>query len=33
MKKNGRPSEIASMPGQGEFEAFYNDHYGAISRG
>ena len=20
------------MPGQGEFEAFYNDHYGAISR-
>jgi RNA polymerase sigma-70 factor (ECF subfamily) len=32
MKKSRRPSEIASMPNQGEFEAFYNDHYGAISR-
>lgn len=32
MKKSRRTNEIALMPNQREFEAFYNDHYDAISR-
>lgn len=32
MTKNQRPSDNDSTPSHGEFEVFYNDHYGAISR-
>ena len=32
MKTNRRLRENASTPSRGEFEAFYNEHYGAVSR-
>ncbi len=32
MKTNRTLREYASTPSRGEFEAFYNEHYGAVSR-
>jgi RNA polymerase sigma factor (sigma-70 family) len=32
MSKSPRPNDFTRMPGTGEFEAFYREHYSAISR-